>query len=84
MAAACSTQPPVSPDHTGAVAAAGKGPCSSISISASQGPSITAGDEVTITARAGGCKFPSYRFLLLDAAADSGVVMQDWGISPVW
>jgi hypothetical protein len=57
--------------------------CTGLTITASRQSPITAGDVVTIAARAAGCGSPEYRFVLLDQTGGT-TVMQDWGLDPTW
>jgi hypothetical protein len=57
--------------------------CNALAVSASRQSPITAGDAVTITAQAGGCNSPDYRFVLLDQTGGA-TVTQDWGPDGTW
>src|SRR5207248_3493745 len=91
LAPACGAAPPQTPvaakaTPTASLAAhpsSAGGQCSALTVTASRQSPITAGDVVTITARAGGCQAPDYRFVLLDQTGGT-TVMRDWAPAPAW
>ena len=91
LAAACGAGPPQTPLAAKASPTAGQaappssasGQCSALTVTASKQSPITAGDVVTITARAGGCQAPDYRFVLLDQTGGT-TVMRDWAPDAAW
>ena len=93
LAGACSAQPqtPVAAKHSPFPAPSAQATtattinqrCDAITVSSSKPSPISAGDTVTITAQAGGCQLPDYRFVLLNATG-TGIVMQDWATTASW
>jgi hypothetical protein len=90
FAVACNVQPQVpvaaKPSPTAAATSAEPGAghrCNALTVAASRHSPITAGDRVSITARAGGCDSPDYRFVLLDQTGGT-TVMQDWAPDAGW
>jgi hypothetical protein len=86
MAGACGALPQVPVASKTSPTAAGttsNSRCNALTVSASRQSPITAGDTVTVIARAGGCVSPDYRFVLLDQTGGA-TVMQDWSPAATW
>ena len=80
LIAGCDVQQPVA----NVSPSAGARPCSSVALKASRTSPITAGQAVTFAATASGCPSAEYRFVLADATATAGTVMQDWSRTSKW
>ena len=80
LIAACDVQQPVA----NVSPSGGARPCTSVALTASRTSPITAGQAVTFAATTSGCSSAEYRFVLADATATAGSVMQDWSQTSRW
>ena len=86
LTAACSA-PPQTPVAAKASATAAtlttNTRCRGLTVAASRQSPVKVGDTLTITAQAGGCDSPDYRFVLVDQTGGT-TVMRDWDPVSAW